>query len=108
MAKNKRQPYAVSEKAGHQTSAESWGTGGSFSEDARAIFDIAIQVVPLLVSLVSLARALIGLVKLPLAICAALDACSHPRRSGASGTRRSISVKSELQRHHISVDIYAK
>src|SRR5580700_8928748 len=24
MAKNKRQPYAVSEKAGHQTSAESW------------------------------------------------------------------------------------
>ena len=27
MAKNKSQPYAVSEKAGHQTSAESWGTG---------------------------------------------------------------------------------
>jgi large subunit ribosomal protein L4e len=27
MAKNKRQPYAVSEKAGEQTSAESWGTG---------------------------------------------------------------------------------
>ena len=30
MAKNKRQPYAVSEKAGHQTSAESWGTGSWF------------------------------------------------------------------------------
>ncbi len=30
MAKNKRQPYAVSEKAGHQTSAESWGTGQSW------------------------------------------------------------------------------
>ena len=30
MAKNKRQPYAVSEKAGHQTSAESWGTGECF------------------------------------------------------------------------------
>ena len=29
MAKNRRQPYAVSEKAGHQTSAESWGTGKS-------------------------------------------------------------------------------
>jgi hypothetical protein len=29
MAKNKRQPYSVSEKAGHQTSAESWGTGTS-------------------------------------------------------------------------------
>ena len=27
MNKNKRQPYSVSEKAGHQTSAESWGTG---------------------------------------------------------------------------------
>ncbi|KAG6373325.1 ribosomal protein L4 domain-containing protein [Boletus reticuloceps] len=27
VAKNKRQAYAVSEKAGHQTSAESWGTG---------------------------------------------------------------------------------
>jgi hypothetical protein len=27
VAKNRRQPYAVSEKAGHQTSAESWGTG---------------------------------------------------------------------------------
>jgi large subunit ribosomal protein L4e len=27
MAKNKRQPYCVSEKAGEQTSAESWGTG---------------------------------------------------------------------------------
>lgn len=31
MAKNKRQPYSVSEKAGHQTSAESWGTGESNS-----------------------------------------------------------------------------
>ena len=29
MAKNKRQAYAVSEKAGEQTSAESWGTGSS-------------------------------------------------------------------------------
>lgn len=27
LAKNKRQPYAVSSKAGEQTSAESWGTG---------------------------------------------------------------------------------
>jgi hypothetical protein len=32
MAKNKRQPYSVSEKAGHQTSAESWGTGEWNSE----------------------------------------------------------------------------
>jgi hypothetical protein len=31
IAKNRRQPYAVSEKAGHQTSAESWGTGSCHS-----------------------------------------------------------------------------
>lgn len=35
MAKNKRQPYAVSEKAGHQTSAESWGTGRAVSRIPR-------------------------------------------------------------------------
>lgn len=35
MAKNKRQPYSVSEKAGHQTSAESWGTGKSKSLDEK-------------------------------------------------------------------------
>jgi ribosomal protein L4 len=34
LAKNKRQPYAVSEKAGEQTSAESWGTG-MFTNDAN-------------------------------------------------------------------------
>lgn len=40
MAKNKRQPYAVSEKAGHQTSAESWGTGQSPNPKllSRAVF----------------------------------------------------------------------
>ncbi|RIA99493.1 ribosomal protein L4 [Glomus cerebriforme] len=27
ISKGNRQPYAVSSKAGHQTSAESWGTG---------------------------------------------------------------------------------
>jgi hypothetical protein len=32
MAKNKRQPYSVSEKAGHQTSAESWGTGECYPQ----------------------------------------------------------------------------
>lgn len=35
MAKNKRQPYAVSERAGHQTSAESWGTGRAVSRIPR-------------------------------------------------------------------------
>jgi large subunit ribosomal protein L4e len=35
MNKNRRQPYAVSSKAGHQTSAESWGTGRAVSRIPR-------------------------------------------------------------------------
>ena len=35
IAKNKRQAYAVSEKAGHQTSAESWGTGRAVARIPR-------------------------------------------------------------------------
>mmetsp|Transcript_9192 Transcript_9192/g.34577 ORF Transcript_9192/g.34577 Transcript_9192/m.34577 type:complete len:382 (-) Transcript_9192:152-1297(-) len=35
LAKNKRQPYAVSLKAGHQTSAESWGTGRAVARIPR-------------------------------------------------------------------------
>lgn len=35
MAKNHRQPYAVSTKAGHQTSAESWGTGRAVARIPR-------------------------------------------------------------------------
>jgi len=35
MAKNKRQAYAVSKFAGHQTSAESWGTGRAVSRIPR-------------------------------------------------------------------------
>lgn len=35
MSKNKRQPYAVSELAGHQTSAESWGTGRAVARIPR-------------------------------------------------------------------------
>lgn len=35
MAKNKRQAYAVSKYAGHQTSAESWGTGRAVSRIPR-------------------------------------------------------------------------
>jgi len=35
VAKNKRQPYAVSENAGHQTSAESWGTGRAVARIPR-------------------------------------------------------------------------
>lgn len=35
VAKNKRQPYAVSVEAGHQTSAESWGTGRAVARIPR-------------------------------------------------------------------------
>lgn len=35
MRKNKRQPYAVSTAAGHQTSAESWGTGRAVARIPR-------------------------------------------------------------------------
>ncbi|EPZ33073.1 60S ribosomal protein L4-A [Rozella allomycis CSF55] len=35
IAKNKRQPYAVSSKAGHQHSAESWGTGRAVARIPR-------------------------------------------------------------------------
>jgi len=35
MRKNKRQAYAVNEKAGHQTSAESWGTGRAVARIPR-------------------------------------------------------------------------
>jgi len=35
VAKNKRQPYCVSEPAGHQTSAESWGTGRAVARIPR-------------------------------------------------------------------------
>ena len=35
MAKNARQPYAVSKVAGHQTAAESWGTGRAVSRIPR-------------------------------------------------------------------------
>merc|ERR1712071_16608 len=35
MSLNRRQPYAVSKKAGHQTSAESWGTGRAVARIPR-------------------------------------------------------------------------
>ncbi|MCP5656077.1 50S ribosomal protein L4, partial [Klebsiella pneumoniae] len=35
MSKNSRQPYCVSKEAGHQTSAESWGTGRAVARIPR-------------------------------------------------------------------------
>ena len=97
MAKNKRQPYAVSEKAGEQTSAESWGTGmlkkikkksGFEDMDWRLIFAI-FQVALSLVSPVSPVVVLTVPVRLPSVTSAVPVACSLLPRCGASGTRRS-------------------
>ncbi|KAH6762483.1 Ribosomal protein L4/L1 family [Perilla frutescens var. hirtella] len=35
VSKNARQPYVISKRAGHQTSAESWGTGRAVSRISR-------------------------------------------------------------------------
>lgn len=43
MSKNNRQPYAVSAKAGHQTAAESWGTGRAVSRIPRVVSWISRQ-----------------------------------------------------------------
>ena len=85
IAKNKRQAYAVSEKAGHQTSAESWGTGravariprvggggthrsGQVSWTQPRVFSLAISRDRLLS-----------------VTCVVEVACSHPLKPGANG-----------------------
>lgn len=95
MAKNKRQPYAVSEKAGEQTSAESWGTGKKQNGKSKETLDIdTLQVVLSHVFLVSLVVVHIVLVKPPSETCADLVVCSRPPRSGESGIRRSTKDRS--------------
>ncbi|KAH7513033.1 hypothetical protein FEM48_Zijuj12G0153400 [Ziziphus jujuba var. spinosa] len=76
ISKNSRQPYAVSKKAGHQTSAESWGTGRAVSRIPR---------VPAVAPTVPV-RELSG-------TCAAVAACSLRRRSGADGIARLMSTR---------------
>ena len=91
MAKNKRQPYAVSEKAGEQTSAESWGTG-ILRLRFRAAFPQKLtlpKVAPSHVFLESLVVVHTVLVKLRLVINVGLAACSHQPRSGGNGIKRS-------------------
>ena len=91
MAKNRRQPYAVSEKAGHQTSAESWGTGKSNAMANRlGTSSDYPKVVLSPVSLVFPVVALTAPVKPLLATCVALAECLLPPRFGAAGIRRSI------------------
>ena len=98
MAKNKRQPYAVSEKAGHQTSAESWGTGErnlQFINRHNREPTLTFWKVALLpVSHVFQEEVHTVLVKPRLEICAVRVACLHLPRSGESGIKRSIWDKS--------------
>lgn len=109
MAKNKRQPYAVSEKAGHQTSAESWGTGRltpdhlPLSMCRRIEPDIDfLQVVPSPVSLVCLVEERIVLVRPPLVTNVGPVGCLRQPRSGGSGIKRSTSDRSENLRKKCS------
>jgi hypothetical protein len=101
IAKNKRQPYAVSEKAGEQTSAESWGTGMS-CEIRASLSHLALklnvigQVVLLLVSPVFPAVVLTVLARLRLVTSVVLVVCSLRLRFGGNGTKRSILARSKL------------
>jgi hypothetical protein len=89
IAKNKRQAYSVSEKAGHQTSAESWGTGravariprvgGSGTHRSGQVSFIYSN---------SLVSNFYPLSRLPSVTCAVVVVCSPPPRPGADGTSR--------------------
>merc|ERR1711933_504723 len=68
MMKNTRQAYAVSSKAGHQTSAASWGTG-------RAVLGSRVFVVAVLTALA----------KLLTVTCVAAAECSPRQKLGAVG-----------------------
>jgi len=102
MAKNKRQPYAVSEKAGEQTSAESWGTGASTNTTAATILSrlgALIKIVQVALSLVSLAFLAVvhtERVRLRLVTSVDLAVCSRLPRSGESGIRKSTWAKSTI------------
>merc|ERR1712238_492220 len=72
VAKNHRQSYAVNRDAGHQTSAESWGTGRTVARIPRVRG--VVPTVP---------------VREPSATCAAAVTCSPPPRPTGDGTARS-------------------
>jgi len=74
------------------------GRSGTGSDALRSITmanSTSMQVVPLPVFLVSLEEELTVLDKLLSVTCADLVVCSHPPRSGESGTKRSTLARSE-------------
>ena len=96
MAKNRRQAYAVSEKAGHQTSAESWGTGRAVARIPRVGgggTHRSGQVMSF--------QSVIGCHSLfnprqRLETCAVVVACSLLQRPGVSGMSRSTRISVAL------------
>lgn len=101
MAKNKRQPYAVSRKAGHQTSAESWGTGravariprvrggGTHRSGQGAFGNVSYDICCVL-----------GRFLFAYSRCVVKDVCSHQLRRGVAGivvsTRISVAMPCAL------------
>lgn len=95
VAKNRRQPYSVAENAGHQTSAESWGTGRAVARIPRVggggthrSGQVRLCFVEKLVGGDGELIARSSFLRPRSETCAVVDACSRLPRSGASGTSR--------------------
>ena len=117
MNKNKRQPYAVAENAGHQHSAESWGTGRAVARIPRVsgggthragqvnqrviktIYIINITVSPKKKSKRKLSKQyhllLIFVYRVLSVTCVEEEECSIQQRSGESGMSRSIKIRKD-------------
>merc|ERR1712142_869739 len=77
--KNNRQPYAVADNAGEQTSAESWGTGRAVARIPRVRGVV-----------------LLDLVLLPSVTCAEVVVCSIQTKPGEDGSERLMSLKDDM------------
>lgn len=93
IAKNKRQAYSVSEKAGHQTSAESWGTGRAVARIPRVggggthrSGQVCFFILKKIASQAELKK--FTSKRLHLATCVVEDVCLRLPRSGVNGTSR--------------------
>lgn len=97
--KNRRQPYSVAENAGHQTSAESWGTGRAVARIPRVggggtHRSGQVSRKGLNEQITAADQVELPFLRPPSVTCAVVDACSPLPRSGASGTSRSTSTRS--------------
>lgn len=95
MRKNHRQPYAVSPHAGHQTSAESWGTGravariprvrggGTHRSGQAAFGNVSLSEIPLFYCVPRLSLTVV------LYRCVLVGECLLRQKPGVAGTVRS-------------------